>query len=64
MKIMQYTPIIVLAVLALGIMTVRVYRPHGAVRINAIGVVAPSSVSSTRTLPDRGGVPLPTKRPA
>ena len=55
MKIMQYTPIIVLAVLALGIMAVKVYRPHGAVRINAIDVVAPSAVASARSLPDRDG---------
>ena len=58
---MQYTPIIVLAALALGIMAVKVYRPHGAVRINAIDVAAPSAVASARSLPDRDRIPLPTK---
>jgi hypothetical protein len=37
MKIMQYAPIIVLALIALGLVAVKIYRPHGAVRTNAIG---------------------------
>jgi hypothetical protein len=37
MKIMQYAPIIVLALIALGLTAVKLYRPHGAVRINVIG---------------------------
>ena len=37
MNIMQHTPIIVLAMLALGIAAVKVYKPDGAVRVNAVG---------------------------
>jgi hypothetical protein len=35
---MKYTPIIVLVILALGITAVTLYRPHRAVRLNAIGL--------------------------
>jgi hypothetical protein len=36
MNIMQHTPIIVLVMLALGIAAAKVYKPDGAVRVNAV----------------------------
>jgi hypothetical protein len=36
MNIMQHTPIIVLLMLALGIAAVKIYKPDGAVRVNAV----------------------------
>jgi hypothetical protein len=33
---MNYAPIIVLVILALGITAVTLYRPHGAIRVNVI----------------------------
>ena len=43
----KYAPIIVLAILALGIVAVTIYRPHGAVRGNTIGANAASAIAST-----------------
>lgn len=34
---MRYAPIIVLIILALGIVAVTIYRPHGSPRVNGIG---------------------------
>jgi hypothetical protein len=36
---MRHAPIIVLVILALGLAAVTLYRPHDAVRANAIGGV-------------------------
>jgi hypothetical protein len=56
MKIMQHAPIIVLALMALGLLAVKIYRPHGAVRVNAIGDPTLSLFALSRVLACRSTV--------
>jgi hypothetical protein len=51
--VVKYAPIIVLVILALGIIAVTIYRPHGSSRVNSIGTsseFASSCSSPTRCL--------------